>query len=304
MATQSPFPAAVRETLVAWFSQHGGNPLFEIEGRIRDVGGGGFERVLSGLKTHRGWSNTPAAACSLDKMHATGVRETVNYTADGPTPAEFMRKQKLSDVTVSTPFGYDVRFQLATESNCAADPSPVHLFRHKERHTFEHKGLFKFDLTRVKQGSTDQAARTTETQHEVEVEFCGQQMPEAARAEYLADSLMMKVADLLQQLTHAPRAGQPDAKRQRSANGPLQEGDEVAVAAGTEVQLEPSGHAVPLRFNGEMPAELVPRWLFSHLEADGRAHIMSEPARIGDEHFPLFYFCGSVPAAALKPRNV
>ena len=76
-----------------------------------------------------------------------------------------------------------------------------------------------------------------------------------------------------------------------------------AVAAGTEVALEPSGHAVPVRFNGEMPAELVPRWLFSHLEADGRAHIMSEPARIGDEHFPLFYFCGTVPAAALKPRN-
>ena len=52
-----------------------------------------------------------------------------------------------------------------------------------------------------------------------------------------------------------------------------------------------------------MPAELVPRWLFSHKESDGRVHLMSEPARIGAEHFPLFFFSGTVPAHAVRPRR-
>ena len=79
-------------------------------------------------------------------------------------------------------------------------------------------------------------------------------------------------------------------------------GKEVSVAKGTEIVLEPSGHGVPPRYGGEMPSELLQRWLFSHLEPDGRAYIMSEPALIGDEHFPLFYFCGTVPAGSLTPR--
>ena len=65
------------------------------------------------------------------------------------------------------------------------------------------------------------------------------------------------------------------------------------------VLLEPSGHGVPPRYNGEMPAELC-KWLYSHTEPDGRVHVMSQPAAIGNERFPLFYFVGTVPAPAVK----
>ena len=299
----SPFPPAVRETLLSWFSEYGTNPHFEIECRVKDVGAAGFERVLSALKSHKHWAKPPMPELSLDMMHATGVRQSIVYSASGPGPATFMRKQKGSDLTVSTPSGYDVRFQVATEQECAADQSPVHTYRHKERFSFVHKDIFRFDLTRVKQGTTDQAARQNETTYEVELEYCGHQTAHSAQTDYLADSLCMKVADLLQQLSHAPRSTDVSLthKRQRT-DGTLQEGAEIAIAEGTEIALEPSGHGVPPRYSGEMPAELVPRWLFSHFEAGGRAYIMSEPARIGEEHFPLFYFCGTVPAASVSPR--
>jgi hypothetical protein len=307
------FPPAVRETLTRWFSDFASNPIFEIECRIHDpqrssgVGAGGFDRLLSNLQSNRAWTNQPSAKHSLDRMHATGVRETHMFTAQ-PGPPEFMRKSKHEDLKVPTPWGFDVRFQVAKEQETSACPSDVVMYRHKERFTFEHKHVFKFELTRVKQGPTDAAARASETQHEVEIEFCGQQRPEAARPEYLADSLIMKVTDMLQQLSSASHAAAaPAAKRQRSANSPLQEGDEVIVAAGTEVALEPSGHGTVVRYEGTMPAELLTSngscWIFSHFETDGRAHIMSLPAMIGTEHFPLYYFAGTVPAAAVKARG-
>ena len=54
----------------------------------------------------------------------------------------------------------------------------------------------------------------------------------------------------------------------------------------------------------QLPAELaatVP-WLFSHVEelAEGaRAHVMNLPCGVGDRRYPLYYLCGSVPAAAV-----
>ena len=48
-------------------------------------------------------------------------------------------------------------------------------------------------------------------------------------------------------------------------------------------------------------ADSVP-WLFSHVEelADGaRAHVMNLPCGVGDRRYPLYYLCGSVPAAAV-----
>ena len=61
------------------------------------------------------------------------------------------------------------------------------------------------------------------------------------------------------------------------------------------------------RYDGEMPAELAQRvdWLYSHKEPDGRAYIMSKPTKgLGElEHFPLFYFCGTVPHDAVRKRT-
>ena len=305
-ASQSPFPPAVREVLTNWFGQYGSNSLFEIEARVQDVGGAGFERVLQSLLSHKGWSNAPISPqISLDMMHANGVRETQSFDlkqGGRPSgPPTFLRKVKQTESKLETPSGYTVKFAVATENETSAAPPPVHMYRHKERYSFVHKNLFKFELTRVKQGPSDEAARAADMQYEVELEFCGQEREEAGQAEYLADSMCMKMADLLHQLTTAPKGG---LKRQRSGapnDGQLHEGDEVELAAGTEVLLEPSGHGVPLRYSGEMPSELVPRWLFSHKEADGaRVHVMSEATRIGQEHFPLVR---AAARGALKPSS-
>ena len=91
-AAVTPFHPSLREELASWFEKHGTNPLFEIECRIKDVKAAGFERVLEALKSHRGWTNTPQSCYSLDRMHATGVRETIVYTQSGPGPATFMKR--------------------------------------------------------------------------------------------------------------------------------------------------------------------------------------------------------------------
>ena len=109
----------------------------------------------------------------------------------------------------------------------------------------------------------------------------------------------MKAADVVHQL--ASGADAPGAAA-RPRDGPLQECEPVELDEGTEVMLVPSGHGVPLRFGGEMPAEMCP-WLYSHAEGDGRVHVMSEPFATGKESFPLFYFAGSVPKEAVKRRK-
>ena len=309
-SSSSMFPPALYETLTAWFAQYGQNPVFEVECRIKDVGAAAFERVLQTLLSNKSWSNCPIKPhLSLDMVHASKVRETQAFDISSGRPSgptTFLRKVRQSECKVDTPSGHAVRFQVSSETETSAAPPPIDTYRHKERYTFVHKNLFKFELTRVKQGPTDEAARRADTTFEIELEFCGHDRPEASQAEYLADSMCMKVSDLLVQLTRGASTGGAGLKRQRSGagqTGELLEGDEVELIEGTEVLLEPSGQGIEPRYNGEMPAELVPRWLFSHKEADGRVHVMSEPARIGSEHFPLFYFCGTVPANAARPRR-
>ena len=81
-------------------------------------------------------------------------------------------------------------------------------------------------------------------------------------------------------------------------------GEAVRLAEDTPVALEPAGQGTPVPFGGELPAEIaatVP-WLFSHVEelAEGpRAHVMNLPCGVGDRRYPLYYLCGSVPAAAV-----
>ena len=100
------------------------------------------------------------------------------------------------------------------------------------------------------------------------------------------------------------QARPPPAKRPRVASGALQMGEPVSLAEDTPVALEPAGQGTPVPFGGELPAEIaatVP-WLFSHVEelAEGpRAHVMNLPCGVGDRRYPLYYLCGSVPAAAV-----
>ena len=269
MSSTKHFPAEARSALSAWFKEYGPNDQMEIEFRVQDVGEAGFERLLAALMANKAWTKAPVPVVTMDLMHATGIRETRAVSEGGQPvskPPVFLRKTKGHEATVTTPSGFTVRFAVASEAECSADSSPVHLCRHKQRFTFEHKKLFKYELTRVKQGSTSQAAFDAEMQFEVELEFCGQRSADIGRPEYLADSMLMKAGDIVQQLAGSGADG-PAAKRRRP-DGALGECDPVKLKPGTEVQLEPSGHGVPARFGGELPAELAERvpWLLSHKE--------------------------------------
>jgi hypothetical protein len=99
------------------------------------------------------------------------------------------------------------------------------------------------------------------------------------------------------------------SNRSSTADGPVQEGDEVVLAPGTEVALAESGHGAGARFDGEMPAELAAStgWIFSHrVPESGLAFVMSEPTQLVGQAYPLYYFCGTVPYAAVRrrPRGV
>ena len=160
------FQSEARDQLVGWFRSYGTNPLFEIECRIKDVTEVGFERVLTNLHSNKSWSTPPQRVETCDLMHATGVRET----REGQR-VSFIRKERGNEFLVSTPVRHDVRFQVSKESEEHNDSSEVHNVRYKQRTTFVHKNMFKFELTKVRQGSTDMAARQSGMQFEVEIEF-------------------------------------------------------------------------------------------------------------------------------------
>ena len=195
-----------------------------------------------------------------------------------------------------------MRFQVSKEVPQHNDSSDVNNVRYKRRTTFVHKNLFKFELTKVRQGPNETIARQAAEEYEVEIEYCGYDQPAAANAEYLTDSLLMKVSDLLHQLSGRSEAPRGSGSSARGRGGGLQEGNEVKVAAGTAVELMPAGQGRPPPLGGEMPPELVAttRWVFSHHEPDGRAHIMSLPSAIDQQCYPLYYFCGTVAADKLQ----
>ncbi|KAL1496865.1 hypothetical protein AB1Y20_014449 [Prymnesium parvum] len=285
-----------RTCLLQWFSQYAANDRFEIEARFRDVTELGFNHVLSTLSRASTWSNAPAPVDTIDLMHVSGVRET--YDAAGGS--HFLRKAQhlCRDVMTSERV---VRFAVASEEPAAKDSSPVRMFRFKQRVTFEHKGTFKFELTRVRQGDSEAAARAAELWHEIEIEYCGQKRSTATQPAYLVDSFLMKVSDVLRLLKNPA----PIAKRPRLAPGELQEGTPVTLQPGTEVKLLPSGYGT-LPFEGEMPAELSAqtRWVFSHKEpATGHAFIMNLPVSLFGKAYPLYYFFGRVPASAVEAKT-
>ena len=190
------FERPARERVLSWFKGNSDNPGIEVEARIKDVSQLGFETVLRNLASNKGWSNTPKERTTLDLIHASGVRET----HDDAQKVSFMRKERHEQFNCECgTSGYEVRFAVASETEERLgfqDTSEVSTWRYKQRIQFVHKGLFAFDLTKVKQGATQQLAKQAETTYEIEVEFCGQKEAVAAKeqqkATYLTDSMLMK----------------------------------------------------------------------------------------------------------------
>ena len=194
MATTVDFDRLTRERVLSWFKGNSDQPGIEIEARVKDVSQLGFETVMRNLMSNKGWSNQPKEQTTLDLIHASGVRET----RDDANKVSFLRKER-HDALLSPcgSSGYDVRFAVASESEATGDSSTISTWRYKRRIQFVHKGLFSFDLTKVKQGTTQQLAQQADTQYEIEVEFCGQRDPiaskEQQKSSYLTDSMLMKV---------------------------------------------------------------------------------------------------------------
>ena len=190
------FERPARERVLSWFKGNSDNKGIEVEARIKDVSQLGFETVLRSLASNKGWSNKPKERTTLDLIHASGVRET----HDDAQKVSFMRKERHEQFNCECgTSGYEVRFAVASESEERVgfqDTSEVSTWRYKQRIQFVHKGLFSFDLTKVKQGVTKLLAQQAETQYEIEVEFCGQADAIAAKeqqkAAYLTDSMLMK----------------------------------------------------------------------------------------------------------------
>ena len=133
-------------------------------------------------------------------------------THDDAQKVSFLRKERHEQFNCECgTSGYEVRFAVASETEERIgfqDSSEVSTWRYKQRTQFVHKGLFAFDLTKVKQGATQQLAKGAETQYEIEVEFCGQADAIAAKeqqkAAYLTDSMLMKARLAPPSLPHVP----------------------------------------------------------------------------------------------------
>lgn len=192
MVAQSLRAPETRAKLYAWFSRYGGSSEVELEARVREIDPDKFEELLRKLRSNPAWSQKPVTVTSSDLVHVSGVRET----RGGPEGVSFLRKLKLGTFDVfGTDTHHPVRLQASSEKPTAADSTPLSVVRHKKRHTFVHKNLFKFELTEVKSGPSWETAMNEDWEYEIEVEYCGQAefKSDQQYINYLIDSFIGKV---------------------------------------------------------------------------------------------------------------
>lgn len=264
-AAQSLDVPETRAKVHSWFSRYGGSNEVEIEARIKEIDASKFEEMLRKLHTNKAWSVKPTVVRSADIIRQSGVRESQG----GPEGHVFLRKQRLDTFDVfGTDTHHPVRLQASSEKPVAPDHTPISCVRHKQRHTFVHKNMFKFELTEVKQGPSWEAAFTEDSEFEIEVEYCGQgRFHEGTDyVTYLIDSFLGKVKDAAR-VAQAETPSAAGSKRARS-DGALACGDVVSLAAGTAVDLEPVMGYKRAEQDAVMPAETAQRvqWVFSGLE--------------------------------------
>jgi hypothetical protein len=189
---QSLHAPETRAKLHGWFSRWGSSTEVEIEARVREVDPAKFEHLLRKLRSNPHWSVAPVTITSSDLLHASGVRET----RGGPEGTSFLRKQKLETFDVfGTDSHHPVRLQASSEKPVGPCTTPLSMVRHKRRHTFVHKGLFKFELTEVKTGPSWETACHEDSEYEIEVEYCGQRAfePKQTYLNYIIDAFVGKV---------------------------------------------------------------------------------------------------------------
>lgn len=316
----------VKAKLFSWFQRFGMLPHVEIEARVREVDQDKFEEYLAILRRGKRWTRREEDVFTVDIIHESGVRET--RPPQGPPTYMLKEKKDIFDV-LGTDAHHPVRLSVSEERPVHRDESAVSVVRYKNRHTFEHKSLFKFELTEIKQGPSMEMAENEDSEYEIEIEYCGQAQckQEQGWIMYLVSSFICKIGDAakVSEQTIAEATG---ATKRPRRDGALAMGDVVALAPGTSVHLEPRVDDVAPEAKGVLPADqaLQVSWVYSGRERGANrvrgplhgaqpepspcrglgatdqevlAHVMSLPSSIGDRCYPLFHFTGHVPLSTV-----
>jgi hypothetical protein len=217
--TQSLRAPETATKLHSWFSRYGNSAEVEIEARVKDVDQHKWMHLLRQLSSNKHWSVPPVTIKSSDVLHASGVRES----RGGPEGTCFMRKNRIDTFEVyGSETHHPVRLQASSEKPVAQDVTPISMVRHKKRHTFVHKGLFKFELTEVRAGPSWETALANDSEYEVEVEYCGQRAfkQDKPHVAYLVESFIGKARASPPARRTREYAGRCDARASRDSAVP------------------------------------------------------------------------------------
>ena len=237
--------ASLLRPLTSWFRNHGCDERVEIEARLRSVSADEWTYMHRKLSSFGGW-RLRLDEDTADMRFPGDIR--VTSRRDGAVLAA-VAKETLAHVDLHLPDGVALRVALAAEDSvplprAGAPPLNVRL---KSRSRFCLPGGITFDLTRVRLGSTQEAAAAAPVEHEAEVEWCGQAAlasrsggSDAFLPEVLANDFLLKVEDLIgfqRRARHlaTEAAGAATAAAAAAAAAPAPAGSAAAAAAAAAV---------------------------------------------------------------------
>lgn len=271
--------------LTDWFQHYGGDTLYEIEVKVKDVDKDTFEHMRKKLESFNDWKSRTVTD-STDIKHSNGVRGTI-VTGQQPT---FLVKKKVGshkDVNIDDDDDIEpelLRFTCNTEERVGQprDDCRAVNFRIKRRYTFNRKGEFSYDLTEVRSGGSMEAAQRASTVYEVELEWCG---AAAARGylsqggpQLLVEKFLMKAADLVVM----KREAQLTARQQHLPNASASRSNIAAAVRDSASSTAASDHV------GKKPAESLDDRRISDVHAadDSQARVAGQNERSESERRP------------------
>lgn len=177
-------------------------PNVEIEGKLGFFDRGKFDsgvplqtfnKLLVKMQSSTAWSKVVDWRDTQDFIFADGIRCTKSEDAD----AKFQLKRLVENLNIRAP-ERTLSLRISTKTEDPVQPPTAYptLVRVKKRKEFHYKEAI-FCFTYVWQGSSVADAETKSPRYEIEVELASLDHP--GGSQYLALSLLMKLADLLDQ---------------------------------------------------------------------------------------------------------
>lgn len=199
----------IYKALVPLIVEYKKNPIYELEGCIgiykedKFTSGVDFDyfkslyTVLSHEDTSKTWSNLETHSHFASFFYKNNIRGRY-YTKE---KAQFVEKTTVSRCDIACPDrSYDIRITLKKESPVVAYVSkerPEHVRLH-ERWSFEYKNAWRYDLSKVAEGTSKESACLKQPLFEIELELLRNPVfLNSTSAEQLAVHLVEKTVDLL-----------------------------------------------------------------------------------------------------------